>query len=151
MKTYTEGLKYTPRKLIYTAGPYTSHEGQFGVWKNIHKASLVAHEIMKYGYAVICPHLNTQYLDGLEISPRDLVAQDLEMIRRSDGIVLIEGWQHSHGARTEIDFCNQQKIPVYMSVADLLVNKPVFIKHIKEDVFKITQVKKWEPVIPKKR
>jgi nucleoside 2-deoxyribosyltransferase len=138
---YTKGIKYKARSLIYTAGPYTSPLGTFGVWQNLFRASKVAHELVKYGYAVICPHLNTQYLDGVEVSPRMLVEQDLEMIRRCDGIVLVEGWEHSYGTRAEIKFCNQRKVPVYLSVADLLTKRAVYIKHVRDDVFKITEVK----------
>ncbi|MDP2692202.1 MAG: DUF4406 domain-containing protein [bacterium] len=117
IKSYAEGLKYKPMKVIYTAGPYTDHRGSFFIWKNISRAAEEAHWLLCNGYAVICPHLNTQYLDSNNengATPRKILQQDLELIKRCDGILLLRGWEYSHGVREEIKFCMKNNIPIYL-------------------------------------
>ena len=98
-------------KLAFVAGKYRA-DTIHGIVENIRKAEAVAIELWKYGYAVITPHLNTRLLDG--VCP-DKVWLDggLEILRRCDLIVLLEGWESSEGA---IDECIQAEligIPVF--------------------------------------
>lgn len=99
-------------KLCYLAGPYRSPDGIIGIRRNIWRAEEVAVQLWQAGLAVISPHKNTALLDGA--GPDDMwLKGDLEMIRRCDFIVVLPGWEKSHGTNTEIDFAHEHKIPVY--------------------------------------
>lgn len=97
-------------KLVYIAGPYRSGT-TFGLKKNIDKAERVAVKYWQLGYAVICPHKNTSFLDGT-CSDKVFLDGDLEMLKRCDVIVMMKGWQKSKGAKTELFFAKANKIKV---------------------------------------
>ena len=91
-------------RLVYIAGPYTG-ETTYDVLENIRKAEKVAIRYWKMGYAVICPHKNTAFLEG-SIDPDSLFLEPwlegcFEMIRRCDVIVMMKDWDKSPGARQE--------------------------------------------------
>ncbi len=73
-------------KLVYIAGPYSN--GGSTREENVALARKVAREYWCKGYAVICPHLNTHDFDD-EISYEDILAGDLEIVRRCDIIVML--------------------------------------------------------------
>lgn len=103
-------------KLVYTAGPYRSAQGPYGVTKNIRAAEAVAVELWRMGLAVICPHLNTAHLDGavgIPYQERCWIEGDLEMVRRCDGLVLLPGWQHSAGALGEREEAERNALAVF--------------------------------------
>ncbi len=88
-------------KLAYTAGPYRS-DTIHGTVNNIRAAERVAIKYWKSGYAVICPHKNSSLLDGA--CPDSVwLAGDLEMLSRCDTIIMIPGWEHSAGAKKELE------------------------------------------------
>lgn len=98
-------------KVCYVAGPYRAPTMR-GIVENIRRAEEVAVELWRMGYAVICPHKNTALLDGA--APDDVwLKGDLELLRRSDLVVLCEGWQHSLGACMEHEEAIRQGIQVY--------------------------------------
>ena len=86
-------------KLAYIAGPYraaTLHE----IYANIRLAGKYAEKYWKLGYAVICPHMNTAFMDG--IVPDSLFLDgDKEMLRRCDIVVMMPNWRSSNGASAE--------------------------------------------------
>jgi dienelactone hydrolase len=88
--------------VAYTAGPYRSIEGVWGAHKNIEAARVVARKLWGMGYSVICPHSNTAHFDGADYEDADtFIEGDLELLRRSDVIVMLPGWQKSRGATIE--------------------------------------------------
>ena len=86
-------------ELLYVSGPYRA-ESLYQIAENINKAKRIGMKFWKQGYAVITPHLNTQYMDGFLPSYRWLIG-DLVMIQRSDVIALLKNWRKSKGARIE--------------------------------------------------
>jgi len=88
-------------KLAYIAGPYRAKNG-LTVLMNIRSAELVAIRYWQKGYAVICPHLNTAFFDGL--APDSVWLEgDLEIVRRVDVVVAMKNYLDSAGARAEIE------------------------------------------------
>ena len=89
-------------KIAYISGAYRSKDGINGVYENIQRARTEALKWWRDGYAVICPHMNTAFMDG---AAHDSVwlAGDLEMLRRCDIIVMLPGWEDSEGASAELD------------------------------------------------
>lgn len=86
-------------KMLYVAGPYRAGSPH-GIVENIRRAEVVALKYWNKGYAVICPHKNTALLDGAAADTVWLEG-DLEMIRRSDTVVMMNGWEKSQGASSE--------------------------------------------------
>jgi hypothetical protein len=86
-------------EVVYIAGPYHS-KTVYGILENIRKAEAVALKYWRLGYAVICPHKNTALFDG---SCEDSVwlEGDIELLKRSDIVVMMEGWENSSGAVVE--------------------------------------------------
>lgn len=49
----------------------------------------------------------------LAVAPDEkFLAGDLELLRRCDGAVCVEGWMDSAGSRGEVELCNREGIPV---------------------------------------
>ena len=86
-------------EVVYISGAYRS-DTKNGVYENIQKARKVALKYWKLGYAVICPHMNTAFMDGA-CSDDTWLNGDLELLRRSDIVVMMPGWQDSAGAKEE--------------------------------------------------
>jgi len=87
-------------KVAFVSGPYRS-DTIHGIIKNIRNAESVAIELWKMGFAVICPHKNTELFDG--ICPDKVWLEGaLELLRRSDIVVLAPGWEDSSGTGAEI-------------------------------------------------
>jgi nucleoside 2-deoxyribosyltransferase len=98
-------------KLLYVAGPVRNAS----IWErhqNILRGEQVAVELWKMGFAVHCPHKNTEFVDGT-VSDDQIIAADLEIISRCDGIVIIPNWVASIGTMKERKFAYEQRIPVF--------------------------------------
>lgn len=87
-------------KVAYISGPYRAPSID-GTYNNIHNARRIAREYWLKGYAVICPHMNTAMMDGRDTDEMFLDG-DIEILKRCDAIVMIEGWENSIGARMEL-------------------------------------------------
>lgn len=89
-------------KVVYLAGKYRSGT-EYGVHCNIRAAESFAIEIWKLGVACICPHKNTAYLGGA-VDDQVFLDGDFELIKRSDAIFMMQGWEDSEGASAELEF-----------------------------------------------
>lgn len=98
-------------KVAYVAGPYRA-DTIYGVAQNIQKARDVALRLWKLGYAAICPHSNTAFFDGA-CDDSVWLSGDLEILRRCDFVVVLDGWERSEGATKEVQIANIHGIPVY--------------------------------------
>lgn len=87
-------------KVAYIAGPFRSAT-HWGIVNNVRQAEEVALRFWKKGYAVICPHLNTANFQGAVEDDQVWLDGDIEMMKRCDTVVMIEGWEKSSGARAE--------------------------------------------------
>ena len=88
-------------KVVYIAGPYRSKGGINGIAENIWNARQAAVRWIKKGYAVICPHLNTSFMDGA-LPDEVFLECGLELLNRADVIVVLPGWQDSEGSKAEV-------------------------------------------------
>jgi hypothetical protein len=106
--------------VAYVAGPYRSNDGPYGITQNILRARDAAVVLWQQGYAVICPHLNTAMMDGA--APDSVwLKGDLEIMRRCDLVVLVEGWEQSTGTLAEIEEAKRLKLPIYEWIGGILV------------------------------
>jgi hypothetical protein len=93
-------------KLIYTAGPYGA-PSVWGISRNIERAREAAAHLWAQGWAVICPHSNTAFMDGctgedFEKTRAMFLSGDIEMLQRCDAIYMLRGWRDSPGAQEEL-------------------------------------------------
>jgi len=104
------------QRVAYVSGPYRADTIR-GVTENIRAAEAIAIELWKMGYAVICPHTNTQYFDGIfgieknkgmhpdSENGQKFINGDLTFISRMipgfDVLVMVPGYICSSGAMQE--------------------------------------------------
>jgi hypothetical protein len=73
----------------------------YGVKRNIDLALEVSRDLWRLGYVPICPHGNSYMMDGPDVPAGTFLRGDLELVRRSDSVCLLPGWEKSEGARGE--------------------------------------------------
>jgi nucleoside 2-deoxyribosyltransferase len=101
-------------KIAYVAGPI-GHSPAVNAWereKNIRAAEDITLELLRAGYAVICPHTTCRFMDG--VLPREtFIKADLSLLGRCDLMVLTDDWVRSPGACGEVEFAVDHHIPVF--------------------------------------
>lgn len=97
-------------KLIYVAGPYTAPTSA-GEFNNIMQARAKGLALIKKGYAVIIPHLNSMFMP---VTRGEIMSVDLEILSRCDAIYLLKDWQDSKGAIQERQFAASHGLTVYV-------------------------------------
>jgi len=100
-------------KLIFVSGKYqgkTINE----TFENIIKARAAAYKLWQQGYAVICPHMNSAFMDGESMGAtcQMFYDGDIEILGRCDAIYMLKDWKESTGARAEY----QQAIELRLEV-----------------------------------
>ena len=86
-------------KIIYVAGPYRADTIR-GMVENIRRAEAAALHLWKAGWAVICPHKNTELFDG-HCADDVWLRGDLAILSRCDAVYMLNGWENSEGATEE--------------------------------------------------
>lgn len=105
-------------KLVYIAGPYTAPDG-WEIERNVRRAEEMAYEVARLGAMPVCPHTNLRYMaDDLASF---LYPATLEMMRRCDAVLFVEGWEKSKGARGEEVEAEKRSMPRFYSVDALSV------------------------------
>jgi hypothetical protein len=98
-------------KVVYVAGPFTG-KSSWDIEGNVRRAEGLALEVAKLGAMPLCPHTNTRFFHGT-ITNEFWYDGTLELMRRADAIILIEGWQGSHGTGRELEEAKKKGIPVF--------------------------------------
>lgn len=112
-------------KVIYVAGPFRAMNANgrvncWGVQKNIMAAMVLALEVWKLGHAAICPHSNTMFFSDADGCADNVWLEgDLELVLRSDAILMTPDYERSSGARAERLYAEQHDIPVFLSLDSL--------------------------------
>lgn len=120
--------KHSRMEVAYVCGPYIGQD-YFEIDRNIVAARDIAFELWKKGYAVVCPHMNSAHFEtvyhllGMENS--DFMKAGLELVRRSDILVLVDGWERSEEAKEDIEFAKELGLTIYEIVEDV-PNKRTF-------------------------
>ena len=103
---------------MYVAGPYRD-ENWGEVKRNVARAADVAADLLRYGFAVICPHTMTHTFEMYSVPDEAFLDCGLEQVRRSDGVVLVQSaareWWESSGTRSEVALAMELSLPVYSS------------------------------------
>jgi hypothetical protein len=104
-------------KVVYLVGPYRAGT-EYDVHRNIQAAEKMALEVWRIGACCICPHKNTAYLGG-SLPDSVWLEGDLELLRRSDAILLTLGWSKSPGCLAEFHEAEQCGIRIFYTLGDL--------------------------------
>ena len=102
-------------KLVYVAGPYRGPTRE-AVAQNVAAARHVGRLCVQAGWFPVMPTVNSAHFDH---DFPDLADEQywldgtMEMMRRCDAVVLIDGWQHSSGALAEVREAYKLGLPVY--------------------------------------
>ena len=98
--------------VIFVSGPYRSNSEITKV-TNIQNAEGEALKLWRQGFAVICPHKNSENFDGLNETSDDMFRQGyLEILSRCDAIYMLKGWEKSVGATAELDKAVELKLRI---------------------------------------
>lgn len=103
--------------VVYIAGSYRAAT-PWRILANIRKAQDLALDVWKLGAVGLCPHSNTALFDG-EAPDAVWLDGDHELLRRSDAVLLVEGWQSSSGAQAEVRLARELTKPVFETLAEL--------------------------------
>lgn len=104
--------------VIYVAGPYTA-EFDIDRLRNVEEASRITAQLWSMGVYALCPHKITAFFGGL-CSESVFIEGGLEFLRRSDAVVLVEGWENSGGTLGEIREAIKLGLPVYENPDDFM-------------------------------
>lgn len=107
----------SPMRVIYVIGPFRA-ETAWAIEQHVRRAESLALEVWRLGAVALCPHLNTR-LFHKALPDEVWLTGDLELLRRCDGGILVEGWQRSQGSLAERDALHAQGKPVFESLAEL--------------------------------
>lgn len=104
-------------KTVYVAGPYRGPTRE-AVAQNVAAARHVGRLCVQKGWFPVLPTVNTAHFDHdfpeLAVDAFWL-AGTMELMRRCDAVVLVDGWQHSTGALAEIEEARKLGMKVYLS------------------------------------
>lgn len=111
-------MQSNPRKRVYIAAPLSNGD----VEQNVRNACRAATQLIKCGYAPLCPHL-TAYMQGPTASVSagfdhpTWMEVDLPWVKVSDAVLRLPGV--SNGADQEVEFAKANGVPVFESIVDL--------------------------------
>lgn len=114
--TVTNRARMEMQKAIvcYIAGPFRAPT-PWGVEQNVRRAEAVALDAWRAGLVALCPHLNSRPFEGA--CPDEVwLRGGIELLRRCDAVILVDGWERSSGTALEIKEAERLKIPVFSSV-----------------------------------
>lgn len=104
---------YAPKKLLYVAGPMRDPRGEYWIGENIRAAREVFLELVRMGYAAVCPHTQSAWCSGALSDDRVWLDVDREIISRCDGVVFLPGWPQSVGSVCEHEHALAHDIPCF--------------------------------------
>ena len=103
-------------KLVYIAGQYrgiTPERTELNIQAAKHMGALVA----ELGLMPVIPHTNTAGFEDYVINDQQFwLDGTMELMRRCDAVVFIQGWKMSDGARGEYKVAVDMGLPVFESI-----------------------------------
>lgn len=99
-------------KVVYVAGPIRAPN----LWlreQNIRKAEAAALGVWLAGGVAICVHAQGRFWDETMAPFETWIRGDLELIKRCDALLMVEGWERSQGALMEHAEADRLGLPVF--------------------------------------
>tara|TARA_Y100000034_G_scaffold28948_1_gene34802 strand:+ start:169 stop:567 length:399 start_codon:yes stop_codon:yes gene_type:complete len=113
-KMKTEGVL----PVVYVAGKYYD-EGEWETFQNIRKAEIIAAKLWPKKIAPICPHKNTENFGSIA-TWGEFMAGSIAILNRCDALMTVDNWKNSKGAKMEVEFAQNEGIPIFHNLEDLL-------------------------------
>ena len=108
-------------QLVYVAGPYRAATRE-AVAQNIAAARHVGRIVAQIGMMPVMPTVNTAMFDfdfpGIG-DDKFWIEGTIELMRRCDAVVMVDGWQFSQGATGELEEARRLGIPVYTTTIQM--------------------------------
>lgn len=137
-------------KVVYIAGPFRAPTA-WGIAENVRAAERAGIEVARLGAMPLIPHANTANFHG-ELSDQFWLDGTLELLRRCDALLLIDGWVVSSGARKERAEAAELSLPIFQGPEALEALKAWLMKpprELDDEAFGKTQAELFdEGVIP---
>ena len=105
-------------KLIYIAGALNSDA--VGYLKNVNKMIRYADKVRRAGFSVFIPCLDL--LTGIvfgDYEYEDYFGNNVEWLKKADGMFLVPGWENSEGTRAEMEIATSLDIPIFRKIETL--------------------------------
>ena len=103
-------------KIIYVAGPYTADTPE-GIAANVAAAAAVGQELLRRGWAVICPHSMTHNWDiGTGLGYQVFIDQDLALLEKCDAICMVGDWLKSRGSVGEYQRAAELGLDIFTDI-----------------------------------
>jgi hypothetical protein len=113
-------------KRIYIAGAYSA-DNVIDVLKNIGRGEIVSAEVFRSGYAPFCPWHDKDFIikhPDFDYKVDMFYKYSISWLEVSDAMLLVPFWSNSVGTIKEIEFCTENKIPVFESLEYLKIKIP---------------------------
>ena len=108
-------------KIVYVAGPFTA-DSTWEVEQNVRRAEQMGLEVARLGAMPLIPHTNTRFFHGVSgVSGSFWYRGTLELLLRSDAMVVCGDWESSKGSKAELAACDKHDIPFFWTLDDLRV------------------------------
>lgn len=106
-------------QLVYVAGPYSGATRE-AVEANISVAVELGLEVARLGACPVIPHSNTSHPKFEELQNYEFwIRATLTLVIKCDVVITTSNWEHSRGARGEVNLARERGIPVFHSVSAL--------------------------------
>lgn len=107
--------------LVYISGPMTAKNGHT-IEENVAAGVRVYLDLLQRGIPAFSPHLSGAFPSAwADVSWDAWIAYDFAVIRRCTHMLMMPRWIESAGAAEEYKFAATLKMPVAMSLAELLL------------------------------
>ena len=106
-------------KVVYIIGPFRGPTA-WDIAENVRAAERMALAVARAGAMPLCPHANTAHFHG-QLDDKFWLEGTMELLKRCDAVVLVDGWERSEGSCAEKDAAREMGIPVFWpdSIDDL--------------------------------
>lgn len=111
--------------LIYVAGaltPKSTDNHAIEYLRNARRLLQASLQVFSFGFTPYCPANDMLFFlaeGGGNITEAQIKDMSMEYLRRSDGVLMLAGWEKSVGCIAEAHEANKYKIPVYLSMKEL--------------------------------
>lgn len=99
------------KKVIFVSGPFRA-ETAWEIEQNVRRVEVVTLEISRMGAIALAPHLLTRYFQD-ELPDEFWMTGAIELLKRSDAIFMVPGWESSIGSLAERQIALDRGMPVF--------------------------------------
>lgn len=110
------------RPRVYIAGKLNAPAAEY--IRNVHDMLAVSNMVRKRDFSVFVPALDVLvgFFDG-RMRYDDYFANNIEWLKVSDYMLVLPGWEASHGAQKEMEIAERHHIPIFFDLFSLVVRK----------------------------